>query len=214
MVTTPASFKKDSLHLRTDGGATYFISDNYFYKSEAYYRIVQLEVEGKHAVPSSKEVIEAFIVPVCLEKARMQGIPVCAWEVSYSYVSLPCIAYGIHYYSDPAEYGILRETEVAHEVIGHITNHGKYPFCYQPISKSAEVFSIVAIFGRTTAEQLELKDLARAVYATFHIPFLSMTVVWDGQSFVLSSLSNAKYSKLSRQDRALLRSNLGDSTDE
>jgi hypothetical protein len=206
MVTTPIHLKKDTIYEKVEGDTTFFVSDNYFYKSETYYRIVHQEIEGKRAVPSSKDLIEAFVVPICLEKARMHGIRVCSWEVSYSYAPLPSIAYGIHYYSDSAEYSILRESEVAREVIHHITNHGRYPFCYQPIADSSEVFSLIGIFGETTEDQPELRHLAQSIYTAFQIPFLSLTVVWDGNTYTLSSLSNAKYSKLSPDDRVLLRS--------
>jgi hypothetical protein len=208
MVTSPTSLKKDTIYEIIEGDTTFFVSDNYFYKSEAYYRIVHHEIQGKRAVPSSKDLIEAFVVPICLEKARMHGIRVCSWEVSYSYAPLPSIAYGIHYYADPAEYSILRENEVAREVIHHITNHGRYPFCYQPITDSSEVFSFTGVFGKTTEEQPELRHLARTIYAAFQIPFLSITVMWDGENYALSSLSNAKYSKLPPEDRVLLRTHL------
>jgi hypothetical protein len=208
MVTSPISLKKDTLYEIVEGNTTFFVSDNYFYKSEAYYRIVHHEIQGKRAVPSSRDLIEAFVVPICLEKARMKGMGVCAWEVSYSYAPLPSIAYGIHYYADPAEYSILRESEVAREVIHHITNHGRYPFCYQPITESSEVFTITAVFGETTEESPELLHLARAAFSVFQIPLLSLTVVWDGQKYALSSISNAKYSKLSPEDRLLLQTRL------
>jgi hypothetical protein len=209
MVTTSTGLKKDTIYEKVEGDITFLVSDNYFYKSETYYRIVHYEIEGKRAIPSSKDLIEAFVVPICLEKARLQGIRVCPWEVSYGYAPLPSIAYGIHYYSDPGEYSILRESEVAREVIHHITNHGRYPFCYQHITESSEVFPVVAIFGETTEEEPELKHLVRRLYSVFKVPFISVTVVWDGEHFTLSSLSNARYSKLSPEDRSLLRHHLG-----
>jgi hypothetical protein len=208
MVTTSTGLKKDAIYEKVKNNTTFFVSDNYFYKSETYYRIVHHEIEGKPTVPSSKDLIEALVVPICLEKARMHGIRVCSWEISYSYAPLPAIAYAIHYYSDPAEYSILRDADVAREVIHHITNHGRYPFCYQPIVESAEVFPIIAVFGETTAEQPELRHLAQTVFTAFRVPLLSMAVVWDGENYALSSLSSAKYSKLSPEDRTLLQDHL------
>jgi hypothetical protein len=206
MATTPISFKKDIIYEKVEGDTTFLVSDNYFYKSETYYRIVHYEIDGRYAVPSSKDLIEAFVVPLCLEKARLHGIRVCGWEISYGYAPLPSIAYAVHYYSDPAEYSILKDREVAREVIHHITNHGRYPFCYQPITESAEVFPVIAVFGETTSSQPELQHLAQTIYHAFRVPFLTMTLVWDGENYSLSSLSNAKYSKLSPEDRSLLRS--------
>ncbi|MDD1675550.1 MAG: RimK-like ATPgrasp N-terminal domain-containing protein [Methanomicrobiales archaeon] len=205
MVTASPALKKDTLYIRVEDETAFFISDNYFYKSDAYYRIVQNELEGRSVIPSSKEVIEAFVVPICLEKAQMKDIPTLPWEVSYSYAPLPSIAYGIHYYSDPSDYSILRESEVAREVIRHITNNGKYPFCYQPIPDTADVLPIVSIFGTTTSDQQEIQNLARRVYEVFRVPFLSITAVYDGEAYRLSSLTNAKYSKLAAEDRSLLR---------
>lgn len=202
--------KKGAIQIKEDGSTRYFISENYFYKSDTYYSVLRYELEGFTTVPSSTDMIEAFVVPICLEKARRHGISVCPWEISYGYLPLPAIVYGIHYFSDPADYSILKEGETAQEIIKHITNVGRYPFCYQPIADGAEVIPFVAVFGKTTIEIPALRDMAAAIYATFHVPLLTIVAVAMGDTYLLSSLSSARYSKLSREDRNLLKRTLGE----
>jgi len=200
--------KKGAIEIKEEGSTHYFISENYFYKSDTYYSILHHELEGFTTIPSSADMIEAFVVPICLEKARRHGIPVCPWEISYGYLPLPAIVYGIHYFSDPADYGILKDGEIAQEIIKHITNAGRYPFCYQPIDRSAEVIPFVTVFGETTIEIPQLQEMAAAVYATFHVPLLTIVAVESMGAYLLSSLSSARYSKLSHEDQSLLKRTL------
>jgi hypothetical protein len=64
------------------------------------------------------------------------------------------------------------------------------------------------IFGNTVTDIPELEEMATMVYETFRIPFVTMAVLREGASYQLSSLSNARYSRLSRKEHALLNTML------
>ena len=83
---------------------THMVSENHFYKSEGYYALVKNEASGVKTLPRSSDVIDAYVVPICLEKAMLEGIDVCDWEISYSYAKAPCIIYGLNYFSTPDEF--------------------------------------------------------------------------------------------------------------
>jgi hypothetical protein len=183
-------------------------------KSETYYTITQHEIQGKETVPSSKETLEAFIVPLCLEKAKRSGISTCNWEISYGYTPIPSIVFGIHYFSDPSEYSIVRDSDIAKEIIKHITNHGKYPFCYEPITDSSEVVTIFSVFGLTTVVNPEIRSIVENIYHTFQIPALNIVLVYDSGHYALACLTTAKYSKLSNDDRKLLETMVAGSNHE
>ncbi|WP_369425248.1 RimK-like ATPgrasp N-terminal domain-containing protein [Methanothrix sp.] len=201
-----------SLAIADRDGHRRIVAEDYYYKSDTYYRILSSEVSGEEVIPSSRELLEAFVVPVCLEKARGAGMPVCSWEISYGYTPIPAIVYGINYFSDPAEYSILRDEWVARQVIRHITNNGKYPFCYQPISQEAEVYSIVSILGSTTQADAESKELAEKVYRIFRIPLVNIVLVREGSTSYLSSLSPVKYFKLTKDESKLLKERMEGAT--
>ena len=73
------------------------------------------------------------MVPMCLERAKLPGIPVAEWGISQGFVPLPAIIYGLNYFATSADFFLVTDGEKAKEVIAHVTNKGKYPFCYQKI---------------------------------------------------------------------------------
>ncbi len=198
--------RRNIMYTVNKNGTVYIINENYFYKTEPYYTIVQNEFEGIKTVPSSSAVLDAYIVPICLEKARMAGIPVCEWVVSYSYITLPAIVYGLNYFSTPSEHFVVKDLTSAKKAIKHVTNYGKYPFCYQKISEEAEVAVYTSIFGRTVDCSEEIETLAEKIYAVFNIPLVSLVLVRDLGGYRLSSLAPVMYSQLSEKERDLMKS--------
>ena len=90
------------------------------------------------------------------------------------------------------------------EVIKHITNRGKYPFCYQKLEEEATLHSCIAIFGKTIRQSAPVALLAEKVYDHYSIPFLTIVFVKSGDQYLLSSLAPTKYSQMSDEERSLL----------
>ena len=197
-------FSKDVLFGVWRDGILHIISESYFYKTEPYYTILRHELDGKPVRPASSAVLDAYVVPVCLERAGLAGIPVCEWGISQGYAPLPSILYGLNYFANTSDYVVVNNSEKAKETVKHITNKGKYPFCYQKLSDNAEVKSCIAIFGRTTSGSDDIDTIASQVYDLFTIPLVTMVMVKEGDRIRLSSLSPTRYSQLSAEERSLL----------
>jgi hypothetical protein len=195
---------RDSLHVLERDGVWYVISEDYSYKSEPYYTILSHELSGKNVRPASSTVLDAYVVPICLERARLAGIPVAEWGVSQGYVPLPSIIYGLNYFATSADFFEVRDGKEAKEVIAHVTNKGKYPFCFQKISADATVRSCTSIFGRTTDSCPAVAGLAEKIYRVFSIPLVTLVFVRTKKACLLSSLAPARYSRMSGDERALL----------
>ncbi len=195
---------RDALFTVWRDNAFHIVCENYFYKTEPYYSILRHELEGRPVRPSSASVLDAYVVPVCLERAHLAGIPVCEWGISQGYAPLPSIVYGLNYFATTSDYSVIDDNEKAKETIKHITNKGKYPFCYQKLDDGAEIGSCRAIFGRTAGIRHLSSDLAQRVYDLFAIPLVTITYVKYGDRVLLSSLSPTKYSQLSEEERTLL----------
>jgi len=183
----------------------YIVNESYFYKTEPYYTIVKNENDGIKTTPSSSDVLDAYIVPICLERAKLAGIPVCDWTISYQYVSLPAIVYGLNYFSTPSDHFLVGSLEEAKRVIKHVTNRGRYPFCYQKISDSASVAKCVSIFGKTINCCDTARTLVEKVYDTFRLPLVETVLVRDDSGCRLSSLAPVKYSQLSKNETEILQ---------
>ena len=195
---------KDSVFFIRRGEMNHVISENYSYKTETYYSILCHELEGKPVRPSSSAILDAYVVPLCLERAKRGGIPVCDWGISQGYVPLPAILYGMNYFATTSDFFVVADNVKAKEVIKHITNIGKYPFCYQKLDESATIHSCIGIFGKTDTPCTRISPLAEKVYELFSIPLVTMVFVKSGEDYRLSSLAPTKYSQLSGEERTLL----------
>lgn len=193
------------MYTLNEDDSQYIVNESYFYKTEPYYTIVTNENEGIKTTPSSSDVLDAYIVPICLEKAKLAGIPVCDWVISNQYVSLPAIVYGLNYFSTPSDHFLISDLEAAKKVIKHVTNHGRYPFCYQKISVTSSVAKCVSIFGKTINCCEPVKSLAKKVYEVFRLPLVEVVLVKDELGFRLSSLAPVKYSQLSKDETEMLQ---------
>jgi hypothetical protein len=198
------AISRDSLITVWHDDAYHIISENYSYKTESYYTILRHEMEGRAVRPSSAAVLDAYIVPVCLERAHLAGIPVCEWRISQGYAPLPSVVYGVNYFATTSDYSVIHDEGTAKEVIKHITNKGKYPFCYQKLEDGAEIGSCISIFGKTAGPCQGAGDIAHCVYELFGLPLVTIVFVRYGDRYYLSSLSPTRYSRLSVQERTLL----------
>ena len=195
---------RDALFTVERDHVLHIVSEQYFYKTEPYYTILRHELEGKTVLPSSSAVLDASVVPICLERARMAGVPVCEWGISQGYVPLPSILYGLNYFATTSDYAVVSDTGNAKDVIRHITNKGKYPFCYQELKDGAAIESCTAVFGNIAGACESTAAIARKVYGIFAIPLVTLVLVRYGDRCLLSSLAPAKYSRLAPAERALL----------
>jgi hypothetical protein len=195
---------KDSHYCIRRKDACHIISENYSYKTETYYTILSYELEGKKVRPSSRAILDAYVVPICLERAKQGGIPVCEWGISQGYVPLPALLYGLNYFATTSDFFVVHDNEKAKEVIKHITNIGKYPFCYQKLGDGATIHSCVGIFGKTAISWSPAAGIAEKVYECFRIPLVTMVFVKTGEQMLLSSLAPTRYSQLTADERTLL----------
>jgi len=200
----PKRIVKNGIILLKNNGIDEVISEKYFYKTDAYYTILKFEHDGKNIVPKSDEVLDAYIVPICLTKAKHAGIPTCDWEVSYSYVPLPSIIYGLNYFSDPSNYFIVNDQDYAKKIINQVTHNGKYLFCYQKIAEDSVLITCNSIFGRTSHLDKKIKSLSKKIFETFKIPLVSIVFVKNEENYCLSSLCPTKYSGL-REEKEILQ---------
>ncbi len=195
---------KDSLFIIKREDTFHIISENYSYKTETYYSILHHELEGKTVLPASRAILDAYVVPLSLERAKLAGIPVCTWGISQAYIPLPAILYGLNYFATTSDYFLVRDTDQAKEVIKHLTNKGKYPFCYQHLDENATIHTCVGIFGKTTSPDPSIEHLVQKVYEHFSIPLVTIIFVKKSDQYFLSALSPTKYSQLSPEERSLL----------
>jgi hypothetical protein len=196
---------KDRTYMVPREGVTHVVSENYSYKSETYYAILSQEMKGVHVEPSSQSVLDANVVPICLEKARLAGIEVCDWGISHSYVPFPALLYGINYFASSSDYHPVSGPDETKAAIKHVTNCGKYPFCYQGLDEGDYIHRVHSIFGGVSTGDAGISRLAGKVYDLFRIPLQTLVVRERNGEYAFSSLAPCRYSALSRDEKAVLQ---------
>ncbi|NTV00185.1 MAG: hypothetical protein HGA55_03570 [Methanoregulaceae archaeon] len=205
MVKSGRQLLSGSIYQVRRNGRIHIVAEDYSYKTECYYTLLSRELSGEPVDPDSRTVLDAAVVPLCLDKASRAGIPVADCIISQSCTDhLPAVLYGLNYFSSPSEFSIVRTSGDEREVIRHITNNGKYPFCYQPLGEGDEMLTATAIFGKSIDQAPEVEAAAAKLYGEFRIPLMTMVFIRTSRGYRLSSLAPARYSSLSAAEREIL----------
>lgn len=189
----------------------YFISEDYQYKTSSYYWIVENENKGNITIPSSSDILEAYIVPICLEKAKKNEIPVINWKLqkwdkSYPYMnfSYPVILYSIGEYTDTNMVYYITNDDDAKKSLIHLTNNGKYSYILQNLSKNSEIIYINSVLGYTSNNNLQIKQLISRIYYIFKMPVMSVRLIKTNNNYYLSSIGYTSYNNLSCEEKEKL----------
>jgi len=194
-------FDKDITEMYS-GNNLFVLSNEYHYKTESYYRIVLRENQNGYKItPSSDQILDAYVIPICLTKAQMAGIPVSEWGISDTYCPVPSMIYGINYYSDSSRYEVAYDLETAKEAIKKVTHSGKYPFCFQRLPPNSEIKTFTTLFGKNTTTDPEICALLKKIYEVFEVPVAKIILIYDGEKYYLSSISPIKRSELSNDEK-------------
>jgi hypothetical protein len=118
---------RDTLFTLIRDGIVHVVSENYDYKTEPYYTILNYETQGIEVRPSSRAVIDAYVVPICLERAARAGIRVREWGISQGYVPLPAIIYGLNYFATTSDLFLVQDAMNAGEIIKHSPTRENIP---------------------------------------------------------------------------------------
>lgn len=196
---------RDSIHPVVRDGTLYLVSENYSYRSEAYYTILAREIQGRRVAPDTGSILDAFVVPICLERARLAGIPVADYAISQSCIHVPSVVYGLNYFACTSHFDVLADDGRAREVVRHVTNNGKYPFCSQPIGKGVRIERAASIFGRAVSGDPGMADMASWVWECFRIPLVELVCLSGTGGLFLSSLCPVRYTHLPKAEKAILR---------
>jgi hypothetical protein len=143
------------------------LSGSYEYLTEGYYECQDAELSvGGDVMPTCADALDAYVVPIALEKASKAGLAVPDWVLTNEYFPVPAVCYGVNPFS--RKYAIVRTESEREAAAKQLTWNGKYTICCQRITASTEVVDFRMVCGRT--EQTELAEWADRLFGLFRIP--------------------------------------------
>ncbi|MEZ5357470.1 MAG: RimK-like ATPgrasp N-terminal domain-containing protein [Candidatus Zixiibacteriota bacterium] len=181
------------------------LGGNYDYLSRAYYISQDYENDGKPIKPTCKEMLDAYVPPLFLEKAKKAGLPVPEYYLSNSYFDPPVIV-------DPVNPFTLKGRTVLKA--GHVktiakslTRNFTYAVCCQQIPPGGRVVYFNSILG--WAIQAKYREASRRIWECFSIPLARVRLIWtESGEYLFSDISPLFPEDLRERERHHIEENV------
>ncbi len=177
------------------------MAGDYGYLANGYYRSLDGELEGLRIIPTTAEALDASVVPIAMEKARLAGLPVPAFHiVTTRFPPPPVMAYPVNPFSEKGE--LLIDAAAIEARRKGLTYTGKYAVLVQELPPDYRIDVVRCVLGRTLVPEYDA--FARAVFETFHLPLARVRVIVTSRAYLLSALMPLPLKQLTAEERALV----------
>jgi hypothetical protein len=176
------------------------LSGDYEYLTEGYYACQDAELAGANALPSCADALDAYVVPIALQKAAKAGVPVPDWVLTNEYFPVPAVCYGVNPFS--RKYAVVRSEAEREAAARQLTWNGKYTICCQRISPATELVEFRLVCGRTSSP--EFADWADRLFSLFRLPLATVRLLRNGR-LELSAVEILPWRTLTDEERAWAR---------
>ncbi|MFH1688263.1 MAG: hypothetical protein ABIE70_12180 [bacterium] len=166
-----------------DTGALVNLAGNYDYLSEGYYLSQDYENSGHAIRPSCKEMLDAYVPPLLLAKAKLAGVPVPDYYLSNGYFEPPVIVDPINPFTLKGR--VVWKSGRAKSIAKSLTRNFTYAVCCQEIPEGGKIAYFRSVLG--WAVQPRFRELSRIVWEVFGVPLARVRAVRSKNNQLLLS---------------------------
>lgn len=159
------------------------LAGSYDYLSLPYYVSQDLESAGERVRPTDREMLDAYVPPLLLEKAKLAGVPVPEYYISNGYFEAPAIVDPINPFTLKGR--IVQSAVRAKSSAKSLTRNFTYAICCQELREGSRVTYFRTVLG--WCSQAPCRTLATAVWDTFRIPVARVRVIVTADGRMLLS---------------------------
>ncbi len=189
---------KSYLATSNEDGTILNLAGRYDYLELPYYISQDLELEGKVVYPSCKEMLDAYVTPVLLEKAKKNGIATAEYYISNGYFEPPAIVESINPFMQKSRtiWKLSRKNSAAKS----LTRNFKYAICVQEIRPETKIAEFRSVLGWCHSGRY--REMSKKFWEVFRIPLAKVRVLVtpDGE-ILLSNVVQLPYEKLNKAER-------------
>lgn len=177
------------------------LAGDYTYLTSGYYASLDAELEGLKVLPTTADAVDAYVVPISMEKATLAGLPVPTYEiVTDRFPPAPMLAYPINPFSSKGEL-LLDEAAVEARRKG-LTYTGKYAVLVQHLPHDHRIDIVRVIMGNSLVP--EYTALAQQLFEVFRLPLMRVRIVVTPKAYLLSAIEPLRFDELVGEERACL----------
>jgi len=159
------------------------LAGNYDYLSDGYYLSQDYENGDREIRPSCKEMIDAYVPPLFLEKARLAGVPTPEYYISNGYFEPPVIVDPINPFTLKGR--VVLKSGHAKSIAKSLTRNFTYAVCCQEIEEGSRVIYFRSVLG--WAVRPKFREISEMLWRVFGIPLAKVRVVQTGDGNLLLS---------------------------
>jgi hypothetical protein len=175
---------------------------DYEYLGEGYYACT--EVDGSDALPTPADILDAYVVPIALERARLAGLPIPEWHLTNEHFEAPALLYGVNPFARSHE--LVREGDDLRASARKLSRQGKFVLCCQSLPADADVVEFEMILGRSTDPRFS--TWASDIFEIFRLPLALVRLIETDGQFFLSAIERLPRDEMSDEGQALLERQL------
>ncbi|UCD64935.1 MAG: RimK-like ATPgrasp N-terminal domain-containing protein [Candidatus Zixiibacteriota bacterium] len=177
------------------------LAGDYDYLELPYYVSQDLESEGKKVQPTCREMLDAYVPPVFLEKAKLSGLAVPEHYISNGYFEPPVIIDPINPFMFRSR--TVRKAGREESTAKSMTRNFKYAVCCQEIPAGAQIRYFRSVLGWCVSDRFQ--EVSRAVWEVFHIPLARVRVMLlDSGDILLSDIAPLLFENLRKRELSFI----------
>ena len=185
-----------------DGIDVVNLDGDYTYMTAGYYASLDAELRGERVAPTTADAIDAYVVPLAMERAARAGIAVPTYElVTDRFPAPPFMAYPVNPFSTKGE--LVEDAETLEARRKGLTYTGKYAVLVQRLPVDYRIDVVRIVLGRTLVPEYE--SFAKQVFDAFRIPLLKARVIVASKTYQLSSIEPLPLDDLTLNEKALVQ---------
>ncbi len=188
-------------HVGVDSSVHANLAGDYGYLLVGYYASLDAELAGIHVLPTTGDALDAYVVPLAMERARAAGLPVPPFHfVTDRFPPPPLMAYPINPFSTKGE--LLLDAEAIEARRKGLTYTGKYAVLCQEIPDDYRIDVVRVVLGRVLIPEYE--TLAARLFAAFRLPLMRCRVIVTAGAYLLSAVEPLPFGQLTSDERDIV----------
>lgn len=177
------------------------LSGDYTYMTSGYYDSLDAELNAQPVMPTTEEALDAYVVPLAMEKANRAGLGVPqSMLVVDKFPPAPVMCYPVNPFSSKGE--LLTDEDMIRNRKKALTMTGKYAAICQQLPEDYRIDVVRAVLG--TCLNKEYSSFVKDVYDVFNLPLMRIRVIVTAKAYLLSAIDTLPYDTLTINEKKLL----------
>lgn len=194
--------QRDYIALSAEDGLRINLAGTYDYMGSPYFISQELEASGLRVRPSCAEMLDAYIVPILLEKAKTNGIAVPAYFISNGYFEPPVIIDPVNPFMFKGR--TILSSNNPEKIAKSMTRNYTYAICCQELPPGSKIKRFRSILGWSVLR--DFREISSMIWKVFRIPLARVRVIiLAGGEILLSDISYLRLEDLNEKELGYLR---------